>query len=111
MFIYKHYFDDVVSDQIVVNFDYTRVLDPKWSLRLFGNFIRSIGGVNLFDASTGWTNFSFHKKDEMRLVFGTGVTRNFNDLWSLSVNVAHLFDGRNTDASDSSLAITLAKRF
>lgn len=108
---YRHYMDDDVANQLSVNFDYTKVLDPLWSLRFFGNYTNSMGGVHLFDAASGWTNFAFHKKDEMRLSFGTGVNYNFNSYWSASVNISHLFDGRNTDASDSSLAVSLIKRF
>ncbi|PCJ17458.1 MAG: hypothetical protein COB02_13630 [Candidatus Cloacimonadota bacterium] len=108
---YRYLFDDAISDQFSINFDYTKVLNNSWSLRFFGSFINSMGGVNLFDPASGWTNFSFHRKDEMRLQFGIGTSYNINDIWSMSVNVAHLFDARNTDGSDSSLSVSLVRRF
>jgi uncharacterized protein with beta-barrel porin domain len=76
---------------------------------VYGISNNSLGGAHIGDPSTGWTPFTFQKLNQMRLMFGLGITKNIAKSWSLTTNISHLFDGRNTDASDNTLAFSLVK--
>ncbi|PCJ17715.1 MAG: hypothetical protein COB02_12925 [Candidatus Cloacimonadota bacterium] len=108
---YRYYMDNSVSDKYFINSSYVKEFKKDWLYNIFGMFTNSMGGVNLGDVNSGWTKWSFHKLDEMRLQFGLGLTHNLNEDWAISCNMSHLFDGRNTDASDQTLSITISKVF
>lgn len=102
---------NAAPNAVQLNFEYGKKLDNKHNARFLIFYDEQLSGVNLFDPSSGWINFSFHRKDESQLIGGVGFSRKLNSTWNLNFLIAHKFEGRNTDASDRSISIGIGASF
>jgi hypothetical protein len=90
---------------VKLDLDWSKQLNRKNFLRTFLSWDASVNGVTLFDASSGWKNFSFDRKNEMQLNLGAGLYHQVKKDLCAFVLVSRKLDGRNTDKANYSLMI------
>ena len=102
---------NIAPNALQLNFEHGKRIDDKNTARFLIFYDEQLSGVNLFDPASGWTDFTFHGKDESQLIGGIGLSHKLNRTWNLNFLIAHKFEGRNTDASNRSISIGVGASF
>jgi len=103
--------DNAAPNAAQLSFEYIKKIKEKLTGRVIAFYDEQFSAVNLFDAMTGWTNFSFHRKDESQLIGALAFAYKLKPGLDANFQIAHKFDGRNTDASDRSITVGLGWSF